>query len=396
MSKNEKGAEEGEGVHLEVAAIDKEIETLQHRIIQLKTRRASLASMSVKKFEQSSRKHNILDESKLTSREIYRYSRQLLLNDGWGVSGQLALKASKVLVIGSGGIGSSLLMYLAAAGVGTITIVDYDDVELSNIHRQIIHNESACISMTNNSHSGDQSEELSSMKIPKVFSAKNRLLCINSDIIVNARNVQLSFNNAMEIFGEYNYDVVVDASDNPHTRYIINDACVFSGKTLVSGSAIGTEGQLTIYNYKESGCYRCLYPINKSRVNSTDGCKSCSDNGVLGTVPGLIGILQATEVLKLMTGIGTTMQDKLLMYDSLQNSFLRLKKSPRNPKCDVCSEGATIKSMEASFDNLKQIRGPSSSEGINIDDRIPSENHISCIEFDLLRKNGVIHILLLT
>ncbi len=358
--------------------IDSEILLLQEKIDRLQLKRKKLLQAASQPQDQIEEVNDIVN---LSSNEIYRYSRQLLLADGWGVDGQKALKCSKVLVIGAGGIGSSLLLYLAASGVGTIGIVDFDKVELSNIHRQVIHSESAA----NESHG-----------FAKVLSAKYRLMEINSCIEIKTYNTQLSHENALEIIRGGSYDVVVDASDNPKTRYLISDACVLSGKPLVSGSAIGTEGQLTVYDPKSGrGCYRCLYPSPKNKKSSHMGnCKSCSDHGVLGTVPGLIGILQATEVLKIITKIGSPLYDKLIMYDSLQSTFMTIKKPPRNSKCEACGPNSTIKSMVDSLKSSMQTRGPSSTTPISIDERIKEQDHISCKEYNEMRMNGKDHVLL--
>ena len=199
---------------------------------------------------------------------------------------------------GQGGIGSTVLLYLASSGVGHVTIVDYDTVEMSNLHRQIIHRDE------------DASKDWKDVGMNKAQSAKRAMLKLNPTISVTALEIMIDASNAMELVSKH--DVVVDACDNPRTRYLLNDACVLAGKTLVSGSAMGTEGQLTVYNYhnhvdnsdrvetKATACYRCLYP----NPNPVEGCKSCSDNGVLGPVPGLIGVLQAVEVIKVLTGIG--------------------------------------------------------------------------------------------
>lgn len=319
--------------------------------------------------------------------QISRYSRQLLLNDGFGVSGQKELLSSSILVIGAGGIGSTVLMYLAAAGVGHITIVDYDCVEMSNLHRQVIHKDE------NASKSCDQ------VGMNKALSAKQAMMALNPTISCTAMSIMISAENALELASKH--DVVVDACDNPRTRYLLNDACILAGKTLVSGSAMGTEGQLTVYNYqpatkesdqpkqKRTACYRCLYP----NPNPTEGCKSCSDNGVLGMVPGAIGILQAVEAIKVVTGIGNVMHDRLLMYDSLHCSFLSIKKPPARPKCAVCSEHATIKTMKDSATSLENVRGPSVCD-VPIPTKLSEEQNISCVKYNEVRENGQPHILL--
>jgi len=327
--------------------------------------------------------------SSMTSDQITRYSRQLLLNDGFGVKGQQKLLSSSVLVIGAGGIGSTVLLYLAASGIGNITVIDFDKVEMSNLHRQIIHKEN-------------------NIGLNKAVSACHTMKQLNPTITCTAIQDMLTHENALDIVSRH--DCVVDACDNPKTRYIVNDACILSGnKPLISGSAMGTEGQLTVYGYKDASCYRCLYP----RVNPTEGCKSCSDNGVLGTVPGLIGILQATETIKVLTGIGSTMHDRLLMYDSIRCTFMNIKKLPPRKDCAICGLNPTIKTMQDSKEISGQARGPqpqlnssslSSSSSNNTNDissakilvssSIAPEMNVSCKEYEQVRNENRSHLLL--
>lgn len=294
----------------------------------------------------------------LSADNVMRYSRQLLLNDGFGVSGQEVLLSSKVLVVGAGGIGSTVLLYLAAAGIGHLTIVDSDTVESSNLHRQIIHKEGGA-------------------GMNKAISARQSILALNPTITCHAVTSVLKHDNAIDLVEQH--DVVVDATDNPRTRYFINDACVLSGrKPLVSGSAMGTEGQTTVYNYLDSGCYRCMYP----NIDTEEVCKSCSDNGVLGPVPGIIGILQSLEVIKILTGIGTTLHDKLIMYDSLTSSFHSIRKPPRKTSCDVCShENPVVTNMDQSLDTVKLAPGPSTSRILCSSVELSPEHNVSCREY---------------
>lgn len=310
--------------------------------------------------------------SALSSDEVTRYSRQLLLADGFGVEGQKKLLNSKVLVVGAGGIGSTVLPYLAAAGVGTISVIDHDTVDRSNLHRQILHSEN-------------------SIGINKAVSACAALKALNPSVQCVPIETNFSADNGLEL--ATTHDVVVDATDNPQTRYLINDACVLSGTTpLISGSAMGTEGQLSVYNYGGSGCYRCLYP----NINPAEGCKSCSDNGVLGPVPGLIGILEAMEVIKVLTGIGTVMHDKLVMYDSLRCSFLNIKKPRVNRSCPVSGAEATIKTMADSRASLEAVRGPSGvpQATVAVKPELPPHLNVSCPRFEEIRKSGAPHLLL--
>jgi adenylyltransferase and sulfurtransferase len=312
---------------------------------------------------------------KLSPAHIQRYSRQLLLQDGFGVVGQCKLLSSSVLVVGAGGIGSTALLYLAAAGIGRLSIIDFDKVDMSNLHRQIIHSEAR-------------------VGVNKAVSACHSVKSLNPTIECVAVETALTHENALEIISRH--DVIIDASDNPRTRYLINDACVLSGKPLISGSAMGTEGQLTVYNYAEGPCYRCLYP----QPNAAEGCKSCSDNGVLGPVPGLIGVLQALEVIKVLTGVGTTMHDRMLMYDSLSCSFLSIKKPLKSRTCPICSQSASISSMQDSHNACDLVRGPYGlvDQGENFANHvaspIPSNLQISCQEYKAVRDLGTPHILL--
>lgn len=327
-------------------------------------------------------------EQKLRPDQITRYSRQLLLNDGFGVAGQTKLLSSSILVVGAGGIGSTLLLYLAAAGVGHLTIVDYDCIEMNNLHRQIIHKD--C----------DASKSFDQHGMNKAISAKKSILALNPTTSCTALAIIINAKNAMELVSKH--DVVVDASDNPKTRYLLNDACVLAGKPLVSGSAMGTEGQLTVYNYQpddrsldqsieRSGCYRCLYP----KPVVAEGCKSCSDNGVLGMVPGAIGILQAVEVIKVITGIGSVVHDRLIMYDSLHCSFHNMKKPPASQNCAVCSPNATIKAMEDSDNSLENVRGPSLDACVLPPREILSaDQNVSCLHYSSVRQSGQHHVLL--
>jgi adenylyltransferase/sulfurtransferase len=312
----------------------------------------------------------------LSRDQIERYSRQLLLQEGFGVAGQRKLLSSSVLVVGAGGIGSTVLLYLGASGIGRIGVVDFDEVETSNLHRQVIHSSQ-------------------NVGVNKAVSACRAVLDLNPTIQCHAIPSALTHDNALDLIQQY--DCVVDASDNPKTRYLINDACVLANKPLVSGSAIGTEGQLTVYNWQGGPCYRCLYP----KPSASAGCGSCSDNGVLGPVPGLVGVLQAVETMKILTGMGATMHDRLLMYDSLQCSFLSVKKPKKQPKCPVCGPEAIILSMEDSRNSLQAARGPTGlvDNGKSISLKVPTptlpdELTVTCQEYSKIRSEGLPHVLL--
>ncbi|GMP65244.1 hypothetical protein CsSME_00026130 [Camellia sinensis var. sinensis] len=222
---------------------------------------------------------------------IYRYSRQLLL-PSFGVQAQSSLLKASILVVGAGGLGSPALLYLAACGVGRLGIVDHDVVELNNLHRQIIHTE-AYIGQS------------------KVESAAAACHSINSTIQIVEHKEALRTSNALEILSKY--DIVIDATDNAPSRYLISDCCVVLGKPLVSGAAIGLEGQLTVYNYNGGPCYRCLFPTPPP----TTACQRCSDSGVLGIVPGIIGCHQALEAIKIASDVGEPLSRRMLLFDAL-------------------------------------------------------------------------------
>jgi adenylyltransferase/sulfurtransferase len=234
----------------------------------------------------------------------------------------------------------------------------------------------------------------------KAISARRAMLDLNPTLSCTALAIAIDADNVLELASRH--DVIVDACDNPRTRYLLNDACILAGKPLVSGSAMGTEGQLTVYNYrspiaasdeaiKRTACYRCLYP----KPVVAEGCKSCSDNGVLGMVPGVVGILQAVEVIKVATGIGSIMHDRLMMYDSLHCSFINVKKPPARPNCAVCSPDATIRNMLDSDRSLDNVRGPSicalpTPEGMSL----TVDQSVSCAEYNELLSKGQPHVLL--
>lgn len=352
-----------------------QLKELKDRIYQLERENQKLRTLVSLPSDESSSSPSVsvfLDDSLPTSGlskdHIERYSRQLLLQDGFGVTGQQKLLSSSVLVVGAGGIGSTVILYLAASGIGNIGIVDFDDVEMSNLHRQIIHKER-------------------NAGMNKAISACQAAQKLNPTIKCDAITERLNFDNATRIIA--NYDIVVDASDNPQTRYIINDACVLEGKPLVSGSAVGIEGQLTVYNYMNGPCYRCLYPKPKASA----GCLSCSDAGVLGPVPGLIGTLQAVECIKILTGIGEVMSKRMLHYDSLQTSFTSFKKPQKQPKCIVCGPYAIIRSMKDSQSNLETVRGPDSS-ACNLLMADEDDDSISCADYMSIRDTAAAHVLL--
>ena len=251
----------------------------------------------------------------LNPEEVQRYSRHLMLPE-MGVEGQERLKDSSVLCIGAGGLGSPLALYLAAAGVGRLGMVDFDVVEFSNLQRQIIHT-------------------TDDVGRPKLASATDKLKAINPHVQVEAHEIRLSSANALELFR--NYDVIADGTDNFPTRYLVNDACVLTGKPNVYGSIFRFEGQASVFGVPGGPCYRCLYP----EPPPPGLVPSCAEGGVLGILPGMVGTIQATEAIKLLLGIGRPLVGRLLLFDALELSFREVRLRP-DPGCPVCGENPTI------------------------------------------------------
>ena len=255
---------------------------------------------------------------KLSHKEIHRYSRHLLIPDV-GLAGQQKLKAASVLIIGTGGLGSPVALYLAAAGVGRIGLVDYDLVDFSNLQRQIIHGESRL---------GDL----------KVESARDRLLDLNSEIQVDIYNEFITSENAFEIAEPY--DLIIDCTDNFPTRYLVNDLCVLTGKPNVYGSIFRFDGQASVFSAEQGPCYRCLFP----EPPPPGMVPSCAEGGVFGVLPGTIGSIQAAEALKLILGIGEPLIGRLLLFDALDMSFQTVKVH-KNPGCRICGENPEISEL---------------------------------------------------
>ncbi|HEY8465312.1 MAG TPA: molybdopterin-synthase adenylyltransferase MoeB [Solirubrobacterales bacterium] len=249
----------------------------------------------------------------LTPEQRTRYSRHTLLPE-IGVEGQLKLLNSKVLLLGAGGLGSPTALYLAAAGVGTIGIVDDDVVDASNLQRQVIHTTDR-------------------VGVPKTASAKQTIEALNPDVKVVEYNLRLDASNILDILA--GYDVIVDGADNFPTRYLLNDASVRLRKPVVSASILGFEGQISTFIPYDGPCYRCLYPTPPP----PELAPSCGANGVLGVMAGVMGLLQANEVVKLVTGVGETLSGRLLLYESLSTRFTELKVR-RDPECPICGENA--------------------------------------------------------
>lgn len=297
----------------------------------------------------------------LSHEEILRYSRHLLMPEV-GLDGQKRLKASSVLVIGTGGLGSPVLMYLAAAGVGRIGIVDYDVVDFTNLQRQVIHG-------------------TRSLEKRKVDSARERLMDINPDITLDIYNEPFTSENAFRISEPY--DLIIDGTDNFPTRYLINDVCVLTGKPNVYGSIFRFEGQASVFWAEKGPCYRCLFP----EPPPPGLVPSCAEGGVFGVLPGTIGTLQATEALKILLDIGEPLVGKLLLYDALAMSFeeLRLKK---NPNCKICSDSPEITEL-IDYEEFCGVPGHDREQ-----DRLPSEWEIEPAQvFSRLNQGDQIHMI---
>ncbi|AIE84881.1 UBA/THIF-type NAD/FAD binding protein [Fimbriimonas ginsengisoli Gsoil 348] len=254
-------------------------------------------------------------QTELTNEEMLRYSRHLILPEV-GVPGQEKLKAARVLLVGAGGLGSPTALYLAASGVGVLGIVDFDDVDLTNLHRQVIHG-------------------TSDVGRSKLDSAADAIQDVNPNVHVVKHRAMLTSENALEIIREYDY--VVDGTDNFPSRYLVNDACVLLGKTNVYGSIYRFEGQATVFCAPGGPCYRCLYP----EPPPPGMVPSCAEAGVLGVLPGIVGLIQATETVKLILGAGEPLVGRLLLYEALGMRFREVR-IRRDPDCPVCGEHPTI------------------------------------------------------
>ncbi|WP_298616177.1 molybdopterin-synthase adenylyltransferase MoeB [uncultured Thermosynechococcus sp.] len=316
-----------------------------------------------------------LSKIELTKDEYERYSRHLILPEV-GVEGQKRLKAASVLCIGTGGLGSPLLLYLAAAGVGRLGIVDFDVVDSSNLQRQVIHGTSW-------------------VGKPKIQSAKHRILEINPHCQVDLYETRLSAANALEIMADY--DIVVDGTDNFPTRYLVNDACVLLNKPNVYGSIFRFEGQATVFNYEGGPNYRDLYP----EPPPPGLVPSCAEGGVLGILPGIIGLIQATETIKIILGKGTTLSGRLLLFNALEMKFreLKLRPNPERPVIDKlidyeefcgirqakAQEAAQMAEIpEMTVQELKALMDSGAQDYVLVDVRNPNEYEIARIPGSVL------------
>jgi len=281
----------------------------------------------------------------LSNDEILRYSRHLILPEV-GMEGQLKLKQAKVLCIGAGGLGSPLALYLAAAGVGTLGVVDFDVVDLTNLQRQIIHG------------TGDIGRK-------KLDSAADRLAAINPNVNVRKFETRLTSANALEILRDF--DIIADGTDNFATRYLVNDACVLTGKPNVYGSVFRFEGQASVFAIKDGPCYRCLYP----EPPPPGVVPSCAEGGVLGILPGLVGVIQATETIKLILGSGEPLIGRLLLVDALAMR-IREVKVRKSPDCPVCGEHPTVTQL-IDYEQFCGIRREEKPTTATIGDMTPEE-----------------------
>jgi len=284
-------------------------------------------------------------ETVLSNDEILRYSRHLIMPEV-GMDGQQKLKAAKVLCIGAGGLGSPLALYLGAAGVGTLGIVDFDVVDYTNLQRQIIHS-------TND------------VGRKKLDSAADKLKALNPFLNLRMFDTKLTSANALELFREF--DIVADGTDNFPTRYLVNDACVLTGKPNVYGSIFRFEGQASVFATEEGPCYRCLYP----EPPPPGLVPSCAEGGVLGVLPGIVGSIQAMETIKLILGKGQPLVGRLLLFDALMMKFRELKLR-KNPDCPVCGEKRTITEL-IDYQEFCGIRGEEAAPTVSVPEITPRE-----------------------
>ena len=271
----------------------------------------------------------LVEEPKLSRDEILRYSRHLIMPEV-GMDGQLKLKQARVLMIGAGGLGAPLGLYLAAAGVGHLGIVDFDTVDFTNLQRQVTFS-------------------TTDVGRPKAEAAKERLAAMNPTIEITTHETRLTSENALDLFKDY--DIIVDGTDNFPTRYLVNDACVLLGKPNVYGSIFRFEGQVSIFGAPDGPCYRCLYP----EPPPPGLVPSCAEGGVLGVLPGIVGSLQAVETIKLILGSGDPLVGRLLLFDALGMKFRELKLK-KNPECPLCGTNRTITKL-IDYEEFCGIRG---------------------------------------
>ena len=305
-----------------------------------------------------------IEEMPLTCAQVARYSRQLILPE-FGPGGQRKLLAASVLIVGCGGLGCPAAIYLAAAGVGRLGLVDYDSVELSNLHRQVLHTEKR-------------------VGMSKALSIAQSIKALNSQLDVVPYEISFTSSVALEVVRQY--DIVLDCTDNVATRYLLNDACVLADKPLVSGSALRFEGQLTVYHHQGGPCFRCIHP----KPPPPETVTNCSDGGVLGMVPGVIGCMQALEAVKIISNLGTSLAQRLLLYDGLQGTFHTVKLRGMKNTCEVCGEAPTIKHL-IDYEQFCGAAATDKDKGLTL---LDSNKRVTVEEYKALVEASKPHILI--
>lgn len=343
---------------------EEKIELLRKEIFKLKNvlkqKEKLLSELLIEHNKSNFEKNNYCFE--LSAEDVSRYSRQMLIPD-IGLCGQVKLSNSKVLIVGAGGLGCPAALYLASAGIGQITIVDYDDVELSNLHRQILHTED-------------------DINTPKVESAYEKLHRINRNIKIIPIKRQVDSNSIKELMNKDKYNVVIDGSDNVATRYLLNDACVMYEVPLVYGGALQLEAQLTVFNYKRGPCYRCLFPVPPPPETVT----SCGDGGVLGPVPGVIGVLQAIETIKILVDSPGVLSGRFLIFDASNTAFRSVQLRPRNKNCAVCGDNPSIKDLI----DYEQFCGARAHDKVINIEILDNAEHVNITEFSTKLGNKLV------
>ncbi|XP_048205583.1 adenylyltransferase and sulfurtransferase MOCS3 [Perognathus longimembris pacificus] len=351
--------------HEDVAALQAEVAQREEQLSALKRRlAAALRAERAAESEGPAPVSPLPPKPALSRAEILRYSRQLVLPE-LGVRGQLRLAGASVLVVGCGGLGCPLAQYLAAAGVGRLGLVDYDVVEVSNLARQVLHGEALA-------------------GRAKAFSAAASLRRLNSAVECVPYVQALTPATALDLVRRY--DVVADCSDNVPTRYLVNDACVLAGRPLVSASALRFEGQITVYHYDGGPCYRCVFPQPPPAETVTN----CADGGVLGVVTGVLGCLQALEVLKIAAGLGPSYSGSLLLFDALGGRFRTIQLRRRRPDCAACGEQPTVTHLQ----DYEAFCGSSATDKCRSLQLLSPEERVSVTDYKRLLDSGAPHLLL--
>ncbi|XP_066461377.1 adenylyltransferase and sulfurtransferase MOCS3 [Eleutherodactylus coqui] len=340
---------------------DAEIRRLRE---QLAACRADSGCPSTPELHDAGEMFDRIVKTSLTNADILRYSRQLVLPE-FGVKGQLELSRASVLVIGCGGLGCPLAQYLAAAGIGRLGLLDYDEVEMSNLHRQVLH--------------GEKRRGMS-----KSASVVKTLRKLNSSVEYVPYQMMLNPMNALQLIQQY--DVIADCSDNVPTRYLINDACVAAHKPLVSASALRWEGQLTVYNHNGGPCYRCLFPVPPPVETVTN----CADGGVLGIVPGIMGCMQALEVLKIASGMASSFSGVMLMFDALDGRFRNIRVRGKKSECAVCGSNSELQILE----DYEAFCGSSASDKCKTLNLLSSEERMTVQLYKRILDDKVPHLLI--